>query len=197
MLILARHGRTEANARGLLQGRMDLPLDDVGREQARRIASALQSVDTVICSPLRRAIETAEALGKSFDIDERFIELDFGVLDGQRRQDVDPAIWRRLQTDIDFAPDNGESLAALMARVAPALDELLVRSLEEDIVVFSHVMPIKASFCHALSIGIEFARRSYLDQASLTRLLMTPSGPVVYAFNETGHLRDAPAASGL
>jgi broad specificity phosphatase PhoE len=189
MLILARHGRTAANAQGLLQGRMDLPLDEVGREQARKIAVALAAVDVVISSPLRRAVETAEALGKIIEIDDRWIELDFGKLDGQRRQDVDPALWLRLQGDIDYQPEGGESLANMMRRVTPALDELLARSEHETIAVFTHVMPIKAAFSHVLHIGMETARRTYLDQASLTRMTMTPVGAVLHSFNETGHLR--------
>lgn len=189
MLILARHGRTAANAHGLLQGRMDLPLDEVGREQARKIAVALASVDVVISSPLRRAVETAEALRKKIEIDDRWIEMDFGNLDGQRRQDIDPAIWSRLQRDVHYQPEGGESLANMMLRVTPALDELLARSEHETIAVFSHVMPIKAAFSHVLNIGMETAPRTYLDQASLTRMTMTLVGAVLHSFNETGHLR--------
>jgi broad specificity phosphatase PhoE len=189
MLILARHGRTAANAQGLLQGRMDQPLDEVGREQARKIAVALASVDVVISSPLRRAVETAVALGKKIEIDDRWIEMDFGNLDGQRRQDIDPAIWIRLQRDVHYQPEGGESLANMMLRVTPALDELLARSEHETIAVFSHVMPIKAAFSHVLHIGMETAPRTYLDQASLTRMTMTPVGAVLHSFNETGHLR--------
>jgi broad specificity phosphatase PhoE len=188
MLILARHGRTAANAQGLLQGRMDLPLDEVGQEQARKIAVALASVDVVISSPLQRAVETAEALGKKIEIDDRWIEMDFGSLDGQRRQDIDPAIWIRLQRDVHYQPEGGESLANMMLRVTPALDELLARSEHETIAVFSHVMPIKAAFSHVLHIGMETAPRTYLDQASLTRMTMTPVGAVLHSFNETGHL---------
>jgi broad specificity phosphatase PhoE len=189
MLILARHGRTAANAQGLLQGRMDMPLDEVGREQARRIAVALAGVDVVISSPLQRAVETAEALGKKIEIDDRWIEMDFGDLDGQRRQDIDPAIWIRLQRDVHYQPEGGESLANMMLRVTPSLDELLARSEHETIAVFSHVMPIKAAFSHVLHIGMETAPRTYLDQASLTRMTMTPAGVVLHSFNETGHLR--------
>jgi ribonuclease H / adenosylcobalamin/alpha-ribazole phosphatase len=189
MLILARHGRTAANAQGLLQGRMDLALDEVGRVQAKKLAVALASVDVVISSPLRRAMETAEALGKDIEIDDRWQELDFGCLDGQRRQDIDVAVWKRLQQDVNYAPDGGESLAEMMQRVTPALDELLARSEAQDIVVFTHVMPIKASFSHVLHVGMETGRRTYLDQASITRLDASPFGPVLHSFNETGHLR--------
>jgi len=81
MLILLRHGQTEANAQGLLQGRIDPDLDDVGRRQAVAAAQWLGPVDRVISSPLVRARQTAAVLtGSSNDveIDERFIELNYG-----------------------------------------------------------------------------------------------------------------------
>ena len=52
MLLLARHGRTDANAGGLLQGRVDHPLDDLGRRQAAAVARSLVDVDVVVSSPL-------------------------------------------------------------------------------------------------------------------------------------------------
>ena len=61
MLIIVRHGRTAANASGLLLGRADPELDELGRRQAAAVAAALPPVDRVVASPLRRAQETAAA----------------------------------------------------------------------------------------------------------------------------------------
>ena len=95
-MIVVRHGRTVANAAGLLQGRIDHPLDDVGRSQARMIADALGSVDRVIASPLLRAQETAAALGVPVEIDDRWLELDYGELDGKAVHEVPDETWRAL-----------------------------------------------------------------------------------------------------
>ena len=60
-LVIVRHGRTEANAHGLLLGRLDVELDPVGRAQAERLAAATGPVDRVIASPLQRTRQTAAA----------------------------------------------------------------------------------------------------------------------------------------
>ena len=62
MLYVVRHGRTAANASGLLLGHLDPDLDDLGVRQARLLAAALGPVDRVVSSPLARTRQTAEAL---------------------------------------------------------------------------------------------------------------------------------------
>ena len=84
MLILVRHGRTEANAGGLLQGRIDLPLDDVGREQGRRVSAAVGRPDVLISSPLLRARQTADSFGMPFEIDERWQEVSYGEYEDRK-----------------------------------------------------------------------------------------------------------------
>lgn len=189
MLILVRHGRTAANAQGLLQGRMDLALDEVGESQARAIAAALPTVHHVIASPLKRAIGTAAAFGLTVEIDERWIELDYGIYDGKPQSALDPADWRRWRADPHYTVEGGESLASLLARVSPALEDLAERARTEDIVVVSHVSPIKAAIAWALDVGIEISWRCQLDQASISRVLVGPRGPSLKSFNETFHLQ--------
>ncbi len=77
MLIVVRHGRTAANAAGLLLGRQDPPLDLLGIEQAGRLAAEVGHADRVVSSPLRRARETAAAFDATVEIDERWAELDW------------------------------------------------------------------------------------------------------------------------
>ena len=86
MLLIVRHGRTVANAEGLLQGRVDNPLDAEGLRQAKQIRIALGPIDVVVSSPLQRALQTAKPLGLPCRVDERWIELDYGH--GTRSQSV-------------------------------------------------------------------------------------------------------------
>jgi alpha-ribazole phosphatase len=188
VLYIARHGRTVANAEGRLQGRIDLPLDDVGRRQAECLARTLAGADLVLSSPLMRAIQTAEALGKPITVDDRWIELDFGEHDGLRREDIEPATWHRLRSDIYYAPAGGESLADVLARVVPALADALVLARDQEVVIFTHVLPIKAALATVLGAGIDVSWRCHLDPASITQIAATPSGPVLRSFNETSHL---------
>jgi broad specificity phosphatase PhoE len=188
MLILVRHGRTEANAAGLLQGRMDNPLDAIGLAHARAIAKAIGSADLVISSPLVRAVQTAEALGLPVQTDDRWLELDYGTLDGLPVASVGADVWDRWRRDASYIPAGGESLQTLFDRVVAACTDLLTAAADADVVVVSHVSPIKAAMAWALAGGPESAWRSHLDPASITRIGITPRGPVLRSFNETAHL---------
>src|SRR5690606_11060645 len=108
MLLLVRHGRTPANAQGRLLGRSDAGLDDAGRRQAAATAALLGPVDRVVSSPLERARQTAAAFGMPIEVDERWIELDYGEWDGRPVRDVEPLEWVRWQGDLDFTPPGGE-----------------------------------------------------------------------------------------
>ncbi len=185
MLILIRHGRTALNAMGCLQGRIDEPLDDVGHLQAKAVAERVGTVDELIASPLVRAQQTADAFGMPYELDERWIELAYGVYDGMPTNDVPSGVWLRWRDDPDFEPDGGESLAALDRRVRSACVELAERAADRSVAVVSHVSPIKAAAAWALGTGIEMSWRSHLSQASITRIDIRRAGPVLYTFNET------------
>ena len=189
-LCLVRHGQTDANARGLLLGRLDVELDDVGRAQAAALAAALPTPDLVISSPLARARQTAAAFGAEVRVDEAWIELDYGEWDGVPAGDVPPADWAAWRDDPEFTPPGGESLAALTSRVHAALEALVEDEAEERrLVVVSHVSPLKAAAGWALGLGPEAAWRMYVAPASITRLGLGPRGTATLrSFNETGHL---------
>jgi broad specificity phosphatase PhoE len=188
MLVLVRHGRTDANARGLLLGRLDVPLDPVGRAQAERLAAAVGPVDRVVASPLRRARQTARAFAVEHEVDERLIELDYGELDGLPLGEVPPATWSKWRSDLEFAPPGGESIGALGRRVRSALDDLADAAVDQTIAVVSHVSPIKAGVAWALDVGDELTWRLFVAPASITRIDVTSRGTVLRSFNEVAHL---------
>jgi broad specificity phosphatase PhoE len=140
-LLLVRHGRTAANASGLLLGRHDPSLDGRGRAEAAALARTIASgrfgpIAAVVSSPLRRTCETAATIRRALDaapvgaatgsqgrrdeIDERLIELDYGEMEGVPLAEVEPETWRRWRADVDFAPAGGESLRQLGKRVRAA-----------------------------------------------------------------------------
>lgn len=187
MLYVVRHGRTAANANRLLLGRADPPLDDVGEEQARRLAEALRP-DVVVSSPLVRARQTAAAFGVDVDIDDRWIELDYGELDTMPLRDVPVDLWARWRSDPAFAPPGGESLVALSERVHGACRALLRAAVEGDVVVVTHVSPLKAAVAWALDAGPLLTWRLFVEPASITCIDAGGPAPVLRSFNETGHL---------
>lgn len=188
MLILARHGRTEANAAGELLGRRDPGLDETGRAQAAAIARALADADRVVSSPLRRCVETAEAIGAPVEVDGRFIELDYGALEGTPVADVPASVWRDWRADTAWRPPRGETLDELADRVWAGLADLAEEAATSDIVVVSHVSPIKAAVAWAVGAGIDAQWRCFVDQASISRIATAGGAPSLHSFNETHHL---------
>lgn len=191
-MIIARHGRTEANRAGLLLGRHDAALDDLGHSQAAALAAAVAdrygAVDRVVSSPLTRTRQTAAAFGTDVDVDERWIELDYGSWDATPVADVAAADWARWRSDPSFRPPGGESLADLDRRVADALDDLAPDAVDATIVVVTHVSPIKASLGWALGMGSGAHWCSFVAPASLTRIAVTDRGPSLHGFNDVSHL---------
>lgn len=191
-IIIVRHGRTEFNATGRLQGRTDNPLDEVGLAQAEAVAAYLQPEllsDTLfVCSPLLRARQTATAIvdrvGSFFDIDERWIELDYGSYEGLRQAEVPANVWREWRSDSDFAAPQGESLNQVQERVAQACDDLAQRLDGRTAVVVSHVSPIKSAVAWALGVDVSVGWKTQLVTASITRISVSANGAALTSFNE-------------
>lgn len=185
MLLLVRHGRTDANASGLLLGRADVALDGTGRQQATALARRIGRPARVVSSPLARCRDTAAAFGVPVEVDDRWIELDYGEYDRTPIGDVPGDVWDRWRSDVHFRPPGGESVADLGERVREALDELAgqVRG-DGDVVVVSHVSPIKAAVAWALGVGDEVSWRMFVAVASISRVALTDRGPSLRSFNE-------------
>ena len=201
-LILVRHGQTDANAAGLLQGRADLSLNDRGRSQAAECADALRQVvesgARVVSSPLARARETAAIIAgaeRRVLIDDAWIELDYGTLDRTPTAEVPTSLWAQWRADLAYVPGGGESLLDLGERVRAACAALIDEAGRGDVIVVSHVSPIKAAVAWALDVGDGTSWRMQLDQAAITRIGCSPRGGALRSFNETWHLdRPRPSA---
>ena len=123
MLVLVRHGQATANAAGLLLGRSDVPLTEAGQAEVAALAGRLGSVRRLLSSPLRRAVDTAEALGLGLpvEIDDRWVEIDYGEHEGRPLVTCRPD-WQRWRIDPEYRPDGGESLADVGRRVRGACE---------------------------------------------------------------------------
>jgi broad specificity phosphatase PhoE len=193
MLILIRHGESVANARGLLLGRTDAELTERGMAQAAAVRQLLHApVLTLRTSSLSRARDTAALLGLDIpvEVDDRWIEVDYGEYECQPLRDVPVDVWREWRRNPDFRPAGGETLVEVDARVAAACDELFAtnevgaRAREGDVVVVSHVTPIKAAVAWALGMGAVLSWRLHLQTASVTRIGWGNDAPVLHGFNE-------------
>jgi glycosyltransferase 2 family protein len=193
VLILVRHGQTEANARGLLLGRADPPLNESGYRQAQALAEALPRASRIVSSPLRRARDTAAVLAGTgpgamdagdVEVDARWIEMDYGDLDGRPATALDERSWWTWRQDPDFVPAGGESLADVCTRVHEACAELADDAASGDVVVVSHVSPIKAAVTWALGVGDEVGWRMFLGDAAICRIDTSGRVPLLLAFND-------------
>lgn len=125
-LFLVRHGATDWTEAGRFNGVTDVPLNETGRDQARRLKEVSSSMrfTSVWSSDLVRSIETAELSIGSVGRDPRLRELDFGDLEGRTWDECPPAVQEELIAFDGFAAPGGESVAGLAERVQNFLGEL-------------------------------------------------------------------------
>ncbi len=190
---MVRHGRTAHNASRRLLGRLDVELDPLGERQAVAVAGspALAGVERVVTSPLLRTRRTAETIaevtGASVEVDQRWVELDYGVYDGLPLAEVPEAVWASWDADPSWAPESGESLAAVATRVRAACEELWVEAASRDVAVVSHVSPIKAALAWAMGFPEQVAPKLFIEVASLHRIGPGRHGPTLWSLNEVHH----------
>ena len=198
--VLLRHGQTPLSVERRFAGRGDIPLTETGELQAKAAGQRLAArggIDRIVTSPLQRARRTAAAVaaatGAPVEVDDGWMETDFGAWEGlsyaeaMERWPDEMAAW---MADTSVAPPGGESFAATNERVLAALDRLLGGRQPGTVVVVSHVTPMKTVLRHALLAPPAALRRMHLDVACLCEVDWYPDGPaVVRTFNDTAHLQ--------
>lgn len=140
-LYFTRHGETDWNQEMKIQGRIDIPLNAKGIEQAEALAEKLKDVhlDRIIASPLTRTRQTAEIVNKHHQLpietDPRIIEEYYGDFEGAPRRGE--AYLKQRQSYFKRYP-NGEGYLDVCARVYSFLNELWEKHAEEDVLVIAH-----------------------------------------------------------
>ncbi|MCP3060671.1 histidine phosphatase family protein [Myxococcus sp. K38C18041901] len=161
-LILLRHGETEWNARGLLQGHQDSPLSPEGVRQADALAARLVTVSfsALYCSDLGRAVQTASRIaartGHEVRPDARLRERGLGVLEGLTREEASrrhPEVFGAYATNApDFVVPGGESTSQRLGHAVECLGEVGTRHAGERVVVVMHGGVLSSFFRHSLGI---------------------------------------------
>jgi probable phosphoglycerate mutase len=165
-LALVRHGESTWNAEHRMQGQLDPPLSELGREQSSALAPLIADLEAgpVICSDLLRARETAEVLGLEPDrFDPRWREIDMGDWSGKMVAEVDKGQVRSWRTGV-LAPPHGENWPTFQTRVARALAEATESG--ESVLVVTHGGCIRAVTAHLT--GADRLKLSPPANASLT-----------------------------
>ncbi len=207
---LIRHGETQWNAERRVQGRTDVPLHDVGREQAaltgRRLAD--NRFGAVYSSDLVRARETAEIIVAASNtgpyeivFDERLREVSFGTLEGKTWIEMDgiDGVREAVQSErnLDFAPPGGESYRQMLDRLGAFAEMVKERHANEDVLVIGHGAAFRALAVRMLDLPDEtFWSLSGLRSASISRIRKRDDGrTALFAWSDAGHL-DVPPAEG-
>jgi probable phosphoglycerate mutase len=204
-LILVRHGETEWNVAGRIQGHSDSRLTARGAEQGRRAAERLAGLDVVAvyASDLGRARETGEIIaaphGLSVKTVQELRERCYGAFEGRTAEEIrtdDPGAFERWLGDRQgLAPPGGETQQELSERVVGALREIAGAHPGETVAVATHGGPIKSAVFAVLEIPIGSWDRAWVSNGSVTVLRGNHGELKVACFNDTSHL-DLAAARG-
>ena len=196
--LLLRHGQTPMSVQKRYAGRSDIPLTDIGLQQAAAAAKRLASagIDVIVASPLLRARQTAGEVaattGAPVVTDDGFRETDFGAWEGLTFAEVRerwPAEVSAWLADPAVPPPDGESFAEVSERVSAALQRVLADRAGQTVLIVSHVTPIKMLVTAALLAPPAALYRMHLDLAALCEIDWYADGPAVLrSFNDTGHL---------
>lgn len=142
MLLITRHGQTEWNVEHKVQGKADISLNSKGIEQALETKQKLESqkIDLILCSPLKRVMETAKIINTDRNIpiiyDEKISERDFGEFEGTKQEDFDfKGFWSYTQ---NMRYERAENIRDFFNRIYSRLDEIKIEYKGKNILLVSH-----------------------------------------------------------
>ena len=204
-LLLIRHAESLGNRELRLQGQVEFPLTERGRRQAEELAALLaeRQVIAVYSSPIRRALDTAEAiaspLGLTVEVQAALQEYDFGKLSGLTWPEIReqrPRLIEQLLSDSADYPDypGEEGREQFRQRVCEALWAISERQTgEESVAVVTHAGPIGVFLLDVLQRGYHRPMPFTLDNASVTTVEIAELQPVrpraiLVGLNDTCHL---------
>jgi 2,3-bisphosphoglycerate-dependent phosphoglycerate mutase len=178
-----RHGQAESNVNRVLAGRyMETHLTEYGRQQVVESAKQLVkniAIERVYTSPVTRTVETAQIvcqiLGTDYLIDERLYETEMGRLVGMNYEEITTKygdVLTRFYSDYDPVLESFgvEAFASVKRRITNLLDNLLQMHEDSNVLMVTHLDPIKAALATLLGLSPEALHRWNIRNASLTIL---------------------------
>ena len=196
ILILIRHGETQANLDGVWHGSIDTPLTERGLLQAQRVArfaaEHLRQATALYASPLQRARLTAEAIASGLElevcVDEDLTEYNLGDWEGKTYRDLseEHKLWHHMKRDPDFAPHGGESPRQVADRLAAALLRIAGAHPGERVIVVTHGGALSLGLAQLVD-GDYTSWNRVMDNCAVSELAVDPE-PQLLSFNRTEHL---------
>lgn len=198
-LLLVRHAETAHNRDGLVQGRADNPLSDLGLKQAAALAERLASapLDAIYSSPLARARQTAEAVaaphGLPVAIEPDLVEMDIGQMEGlsgtelRERFPEFMKVWLSEDAGSAVMP-GGESLAQVQARAMAVVERVVEQRPGGVVALVSHNFVLLSVLCAVLGLPLAQFRRLRQGVASIATVDALPGQWRLLGFNDRCHL---------
>ena len=198
-LLLVRHGDTELNSAERFWGQTDVELSAAGIMQAEQLSDrlAIQNIDSIYVSDLKRALVTAEIIASKHHLDiiicSELRETNFGYVEGLTFEEINqhyPELtkaWADWSLSLKFP--GGESVEELNNRVTEFLPRLEKHSPEETILIVAHSAPLRLLICHLMGIELHHWRQLRLNLASLSILETYPEGAILSLLNDVSHLK--------
>ena len=195
-LLLIRHGQTDWNTQGRVQGGGDL--NNTGITQSNLLAKVLQDsqASTIYTSPSKRTHQTAMIIATALSLEVNTTpllkDIDYGVWSGALLADLikdDPDLfeqWEKDPSSVTFP--EGESLLDLRTRISVFMDEITEKHSSDTVVVVTNESPIISMLAVALDIPDSSHRNFHADNASLTVLQFKNTHYILSPFNDTSHL---------
>lgn len=198
-LYLVRHGVTKWNDERRFQGHSDVPLSELGRLQAEKVARRLRGIelDAVYSSDSTRAIDTARFIAEQHRLPviqlKELREIDFGEWEGKEferlLEEQSELVERWLYDSVNNPIPGGESYTELRDRVIPKVLEIIRTHQGSSVCIVAHSGPIKLTLCHVLGLEPSERRRFDLANASLSMITYTDDTKLRVSFlNDTCHL---------
>ena len=200
-IILVRHGQTEWNRIERFRGRADVPLNETGLAQAnatgRRVAAEWLPV-AIYSSPLSRAVKTAEAIARHFDLTVQIhpglADIDYGEWQGLTPEEARQHWPEQVDTwythpELACIP-GGETLADLRARAMGTVREVVTRNTGETVVLVGHTVINRIILLGVLGLGNERFWQLGQDTCAINVFEAEKGDYVLMSLNDTCHLRD-------
>jgi broad specificity phosphatase PhoE len=197
-IILARHGETEWNVEEVFRGRADIELNETGRQQAELLAEHLAElkIEAVYSSPLKRALDTAEAIARRHKLKVKaspgLIDGDFGQWQGLQLQEVKKR-YKELYRQWAESPQlvkipGGESLDEVRERAMRVIDEIVARH-QQRVVLVSHRVVNKVLICALLGLDNSHFWNIRQDVCAMTTFSYQDGRFVLTGHNDTSYLK--------
>ncbi len=197
-LILVRHGETDWNVEGRWQGQKDVPLNDLGRQQAELAGQFLRSefdIQKLWSSDLQRCVATAEAIGLPVIKSELLRELSYGDWEGRRFADLSEAEKQdandRLAWDPGWGAPGGEKLGDMIRRGGRFLAESGVLEGDGDIAIVSHGGTMRGLIVTLLGLPDEAIGKFGFSNSGISVVAVDGKQTALLAHNITAHLDGA------